>query len=123
MGMWIKLSLEERKKIETLVNRGICTNQIGYALGRTPKVIVKEFIRAGGRDGYVAERAHDIALKNIKKSIGNLRPREKGSSYMNKKVTVYQPTPYEEARDLIEELKDITGRLERIYDNIRTATY
>jgi IS30 family transposase len=120
----MRLSLDERRRIETLVNRGICDAQIGYAIGRAPRVIGKELARAGGREGYMAEKAHMIATKNIEKSGENLLKSGKRSGNINKKVTLLQSeTLYEQAKQLIEELQKITNKLEKIYDNIRATSY
>lgn len=127
MADWIKLSLDERRRIETLVNRGISNCQIGLALGRAQPLITQELNRAGGREGYVAEKAHAVAQRNIEKSNENLKKSRYRRANLKERATIVETTTlYDQAmlfKAAIEQLQNLTSKFERLYDSIRTSTY
>mgnify|MGYP003396458589 FL=1 len=53
----LHISLDERKKIENFLSSGMSLNKISIALGRARNTINFELKRAGGREGYTAEKA------------------------------------------------------------------
>jgi IS30 family transposase len=68
MGKFRRLSIEERKEIESSLKKGISASQIAKNMGRTKNVVVVEIRRAGGKDSYNAEKAQiESDARNVRK--------------------------------------------------------
>lgn len=66
MGKGNMLTLQEKKLIQQGIAQGLSASKIAVTLGRAKNSVVFEIRRAGGRENYDAEKAHELQKKRIK---------------------------------------------------------
>lgn len=126
-----RLTLEERETIERLVNKNYCDAQIARALDRSQCVVYNEFLRVGGKQGYVAQKAHQIAQNSIKRGVEAAELKAKSLVELKEKrlkdlrergITSRSTSVKECLKDLIAQLQSITDNLGSLHDRISGET-
>jgi IS30 family transposase len=116
------LTLDDRLRIEQLINRNICNAYIARAIDRVPSVIWYEIRHAGGREGYSAQRAHQIAMSRLKRDEPYIRQQKVLKDLKEKSRVIAATNIKEQVRQVLDQLLSITANLGKLYDNIPGET-
>lgn len=79
MGLNKPLTLEERKQIEALFKTDLSCSRISKKIGRGKNTVVNEARKAGGRELYRAESAHNLSLLSVQEGYEKLRARNESN--------------------------------------------
>lgn len=113
------LTLDDRLRIEQLINRNICNAYIARAIGRVSSVVHYEVKNAGGREGYTAQKAHDIANRVLQGREGAMPRTQKVLKDLKERSRVVESTSIkEQVKQLVDQLQSITDNLGKLYDYI-----
>jgi IS30 family transposase len=114
MGAWKHFTIEDRRKIETLIKEGFDYKEIGKIIQRPTETIKYEIKRNGGYSAYSSDAAHVAAADRTKegqrKRIVSMRAEQEKNPFQVRNII--NPAPKTKPESGIKEVLDaLTSKL------------